>query len=707
MRNRFTAIGIPLAALAAWGGAGCSGSVTPGLPRDSSGQADPEAPGGGPATSSTAGGNVAPPALPSASAPALGRGVLDCPTAAYPGSETAAAQPEIALSRPFQVLCGSCHGVVGEGKGRNPSIPGRLGLTEFVNKVRSGTENMPPFAADVISDAELAADFRALSGAKPVSASGPHPHPSFAWTDEQVDAAYRTGIALWRKPDPKGAACAHCHTPDAVDLALIAYPDDAILRRALQHLPAEDCVKLVDFVHAQRRRFAISSPCSRDWRPFQPRGEPLPGATVGEQDAAFAEAMASRRSLLFSGTVDSLDDAKRARDEVVALNLRTLPIGIPLPRWTEDRFNGEPHRSLNDWITAIPRIPNDGRWFHAIVDRYLADPSTPNLRAVDDAILTATHPGMEALTGTFAPQATEWLQRTMLAKARSALLASHLMRLALLGKPSWAELPQIPMPDYGRKYNPMTDLGFFNAEPPCGGPRCEPDFKDAFPESIRADVSSGMQTTEFTADLSHPWSTLGQLFEPSLIFSENTRGPTLRAHYWNVFTFFHAEFHKPFFAVHRVLLQDSLVAARPEFLPAAYRARAVRPLLDSDWIALDGLGLPDNFESVQRTAVTAERAIRLRVNIAKTVLFLQRELLEQGHPIAQRKPDDHLPGMSSVMNSIHQALSGMHDALGRRGSSLEGLAHLRTSLVAPALALFAEVNSLVASARELYVEKAP
>ncbi|MEN0067497.1 MAG: hypothetical protein AAGA48_35525 [Myxococcota bacterium] len=49
---------------------------------------------------------------------------------------------------------------------------------------------------------------------------------------------------------------------DAVDLATIAYPDDAILRRAALHVEPELAQDIVRYVHAQRPVFNIAEPCS-------------------------------------------------------------------------------------------------------------------------------------------------------------------------------------------------------------------------------------------------------------------------------------------------------------------------------------------------------------------------------------------------------------------------------------------------------------
>ena len=208
-----------------------------------------------------------------------GPGLLDCPTVDYPGTTSAT----ISLSPDFVRNCGVCHGGSGEGKDRYPALPGKLSQSEFIAKVRAGAANMLSYASEFMSDSLLKQDYEALvtrtkSGANSV-------HPSFKWTDAEVQEKRAVGLALWRKPDKEDAACANCHSPDAIDLAVIGYPDAAILRRGTLHQPADVTLKIVDFVHAQRRHFKITRPCSPQWNVLQPGGEVLLGNTKRLSDA--------------------------------------------------------------------------------------------------------------------------------------------------------------------------------------------------------------------------------------------------------------------------------------------------------------------------------------------------------------------------------------------------------------------------------------
>jgi len=150
------------------------------------------------------------------------------------------------------------------------------------------------------------------------------------WSDVEVDAAYRNGLAAWRTVGRRGRACTSCHSPDAIDLALLGYPDATLREEGAKDLEGATLDAVVKLVHAQRRRFPLARTCSPDWRPFQPTGAVLPGATARERDASFARELAQRTPLLYAGRVATGADARAALRELQAVDLRTLPIGIAL-----------------------------------------------------------------------------------------------------------------------------------------------------------------------------------------------------------------------------------------------------------------------------------------------------------------------------------------------------------------------------------------
>lgn len=273
------------------------------------------------------------------------------------------APPMSRCRTPFQRNCAACHGGAGEDKEKYPPIPGKLSEADYIAKVRAGVNAMPAFSADFVTDAQLAADFASLKklagqpGGLGAAADGPA-----AWSDAKVNEIYQRGLAVWRKPGSiDGQACTNCHSADGVELAIIGFTDDSVLRRGQTHLSPEDALTVRDFVHAQRRRLGIARTCATDWRPFQPGGTVLPRATAAEQDASFMTELKKRNLLVATGKVVSLDDAKKAFAEIQAINLRELPNGVPLPRWSEDKFNGPGHRDINDYMPPVPTAAYSGK----------------------------------------------------------------------------------------------------------------------------------------------------------------------------------------------------------------------------------------------------------------------------------------------------------------------------------------------------------
>lgn len=588
---------------------------------------DPATPGGSPGAS--VGTDAPAPDRSSAS-----RGPFDCPTVDYPGTRAAAPT----LSSAFRDGCASCHGGAGEGQGPYPTLPGKLTADEFVAKVRQGSRNMPAYTTGFVSDDVLRTDYAALAK-RAATASLPTEHPALRWSDQEVSDRYTAGLVAWRKGDARGAACASCHSPDAIDLALIGYPDSTILRRAGQHLAIEDARKVVDFVHAQRRRFAITRPCAPSWRPFQPGGEPLPGNTVEQQEMSFAAHLASLKLTVAVGRVDGLADAIKARDELLAIDLRKLRIGIPLPRWTEDMFNGPEHRSIVDWIPENPRIPNDARWY-ALQDAYLADPSDANLFKLIDAYAQLTNDG--GMAADFEAHQTvgarNWMGEAMPIKFETVLLGSHHFRLELLKRPGgWFDRPRVPYADEVDGWmNPYFQVAQHSLSAPCANDKeCNRTYHLQLPSPLIDEAKAYDDASEFIASLSHPFFTLGQLLDQGLLLSGGAGHNTTEAIYWNAEHFPHNHVHKPFFSIHRTFVQTQMMTAKGNTgLAPLVRGDPNSPvpaLLHGKWCRLTGLDVPKDPADPR-----GEVAAKLKTNALRTLLLLMREQLQKGAPVSVR-----------------------------------------------------------------------
>ncbi|MEL6187898.1 MAG: cytochrome c, partial [Myxococcota bacterium] len=417
-----------------------------------------------------------PPATQPPAAPASGTGILGCPTI-EPPAYTLGAAPT--LSEAFATACSACHGATGQGRPLYPQLPGNLSEAAFIAKVREGSgEGMPAFSTQSISDATLRYDYAALTllTSQGTASAGPFGN-EWTWSEAEVAQARDEGLAAWRKPDPEGVACADCHTEDALDLAVLGYPDDAITRRGRLHLEPDDVAKLVRYVHAQRRHFGIDTPCAPTYRPLQPGGEVLPGETPEAQDAAFGALLRERGYLIATETVASLDDAKAVLDEMITIDLRNLPIGIPLPRWTEDGFNGDAHASMNDYMPPLGLRPNEGdraQWL-AMSDAYIEDPTDAHLFALIDGLRSMHNDGGYRAAHTTPTgncrryrQAGDYLFDVSLRKRRSQMITQHLLRRAVLNQETTLELPLAPLAAYTEGssvgLNPFWSLAGEHAE---------------------------------------------------------------------------------------------------------------------------------------------------------------------------------------------------------------------------------------------------
>lgn len=210
------------------------------------------------------------------------------------------------------------------------------------------------------------------------------------------------------------------------------------------------------------------------------------------------------------------------------LNTRKLRMGIALPRWTEDRFNGESHKTINDWIPAVPRVPIDAQW-HTRLDAYLADPT--------DASLTALEHDMEKLTSDHGYKDVRYnISGVFLAKAQGVLLASHMFRMAVLGRPGWYEMGLPPMaratkklPVHGLPQNPFRTIGSSFQENFCyNNYECVPGQYLSLPDIAKAEFAENTGSLLGQMDikgdfwhqanhaLTHSWWTLATLFDPAM-----------------------------------------------------------------------------------------------------------------------------------------------------------------------------------------------
>jgi hypothetical protein len=217
------------------------------------------------------------------------------------------------------------------------------------------------------------------------------------------------------------------------------------------------------------------------YRPLQPGYEPFHATTPGlpttdhraerERDLAFMRHLTDDLGLLWAtGTIDSLDKAHQAYEELLALDLPNLRIGVPFDHLSEDGHFGEQHLSVFEWFPGMASRPRPGMEaaYHALVDAYIADPTDQNLWAYYDALLTMTECdpdiGPGAQLADF-PRACEWMRW----KWRSLQVLQHTLRHATVTMPDMlADLraadPDARIVDHLEKVlprNPIWEAGDF------------------------------------------------------------------------------------------------------------------------------------------------------------------------------------------------------------------------------------------------------
>lgn len=278
---------------------------------------------------------------------------------------------------------------------------------------------------------------------------GPPYDPAKPLSDEALSKALADGLEVWRFAGTDGA-CVGCHAPDGYDLAKIGYADADILRRALNHVDQARADTLVAYVHALRQKYGMTKLLHpAKFRPEQPAFEAFPAKTPGlettdpkaqdERDEAFMHALTDDLGLVWAtGKVDSLEKAKKAREELLAIDLRKLKIGIPFDHLSEDAWHGEEHRSIFEWYPAIPSLPPAGKeqaWY-ALADAYVADPSDEKFWAYYDAIGELTACDYDLSNGgdpLYYQPACDWMRL----KFRSVQVFQHMLRKQTVDYPDF------------------------------------------------------------------------------------------------------------------------------------------------------------------------------------------------------------------------------------------------------------------------------
>lgn len=402
------------------------------------------------------------------------------------------------------------------------------------------------------------------------------------------------GLIAWRKFDVRGQRCASCHSPDGIELSAFGFSRQDLLRRASRHLPAADAEAVAEML---RRRVGKFDPLTT--RPLQPGGAVLPGETPSDRDFSFLRSLPKFTPTFALGRVDSEATALRVRDELLRIDLKSLPVGIVFNRLSEDAFHGPDHRSVANWLPDVPVAVSD-----AASNRYLAEPTDANLRALDaDVKKQATSGPGEALA---------------IAKYRSLLILQHqlrtgrLVQLALPGKLANNQNPFWDVADFARTYAAETDVAALR-----------------LPPEVAVAKQGGLAFSEQLKALRLPWFWMGWTLDPALQTS-GLSGETQRGDYFVRYLWQDGPYpaHLAFMISKKLVEQgyNPRLWNNPRF-PQRYE------------ISFSGFLLGDDLDNLKLQGEYGKQFSRLAANALRAGMFLSRRSVRDTgqafHPEAQ------------------------------------------------------------------------
>ncbi len=331
-----------------------------------------------------------------------------------------------------------------------------VGFSQTNKKLLRILEPMNPLRIFWLSSAAAMAFTLAACGSKPVV------EPPLV----ELSPAEATAMAmkLWRDDDltrhPKGS-CSGCHGADFFDLARNGATNVDLERRArIDGASAQEAKALIQAIGQMRLQYQIPVTNARAFRPFQPSGAQIlpdltdaPHIAAVKRDIAFAQNLEPLLPTLYGAPIDSLEKAKKARDELLdlvkgsnlaganpqMLNLRKLPTGVLYPLWSADLHHSPAEGTFNDWIADIAHDAKPARkaeW-HALQNTYLENPNNQTFWKMYVAAKDMTQvPLLGACTADgINPQlACGAMDDFNRHKFLSALIGQHMMRLETLGR---------------------------------------------------------------------------------------------------------------------------------------------------------------------------------------------------------------------------------------------------------------------------------
>jgi len=188
----------------------------------------------------------------------------------------------------------------------------------------------------------------------------------------------------------------------------------------------------------------------------------------------------------------------------------------------------------------------------------------------------------------------------------------------------------------------MWNIGQKNAEPTiCGGgfetKSPIPEVLDVLTPDMRAELSDadlkGNVLKDLSIELADPWMTVGQIFDQGFATTTPAVNPF---NYWALHTFPHKVFFLPFLYAHRTAVKAKYWDAegKKSGLPT-------HPLLDGHRAMQRKLetAAPSDELNYDGYLQTGADANRLKGNIIRMYLLLQRDLLQKGGEIFSQAKD--------------------------------------------------------------------
>jgi hypothetical protein len=509
----------------------------------------------------------------------------------------------------------------------------------------------------------------------------------------------RTGLEMWRYVGARGA-CAGCHSQDAIELARVGYTDADIRRRALDHVTDEQATAIINLVHAVRQRYRMTRLLHpARFRPLQPGYEPWPEVTQGlevtdsraqsERDAAFMDHLVNDRRLLWAtGRISTLAQAHQAYDELHAIDLVRLRLGIPFDHLSEDGYHGHEHLSVFEWFPGIASTPKPAERaeFYRRVDAYLADPTEKNLWAYYDAVsgMTACETDLGGANLADYLRACQWMRL----KYRSLQVFQHMLRLGTLRYPDTLVDVRAGDPaatiqghlDTVIARNPIWEAGDFLRVQPLSRPpetACNdtnhpctllPPVVDA---TVRNDPTPEEARIRQSEVFQQSWFVMSWQRDPALLY-ESDNFATFIGDYLESVLLAYYDIHHAFIVAKTAVEKSAASAWRdaPGFREGTGRIASVRTFSFKQ--------LRDNFSPPPANDRRRPVHDRMFANFARMWIFLIEEDLRTRHEIYDR---DEVLYAVRFMRTWIQQLEGAEDpVINQRVLSIEALAPQATEL---------------------------